>query len=52
MRFTSIWVVYNFTRLVLKGDLPTMIGEDPANLWEHACARSTLSNASVPPLPI
>jgi hypothetical protein len=29
MQFTSIWVVYNFTRLELKHDLPTMIGEDP-----------------------
>ena len=29
MRFTSIWVVYNFIRLVLKHDLPTMIGEEP-----------------------
>jgi hypothetical protein len=32
MQFTSIWVVYNFTRLELKHDLPTMIGEDPNKL--------------------
>ena len=32
MRFTSIWVVYNFIRLVLKHDLPTMIGEEPIYL--------------------
>ena len=29
MQFTSIWVVYNFTQLALKYDLPTMIGEGP-----------------------